>query len=54
MINRPSFLHGTKPKPKTAIVMLNMGGPRKMEGVRDFLRQILTDRDIIQFPFLQE
>ncbi|CAH2065133.1 unnamed protein product, partial [Iphiclides podalirius] len=37
-------------KPKTAIVMLNMGGPQTTDGVADYLLRIMTDRDMIQLP----
>jgi len=40
-------------KPKTAIVMLNMGGPKHTDEVHDYLLRIMTDRDMIQFPFMQ-
>lgn len=37
-------------KPKTAILMLNMGGPQKLDQVHDYLLNIMTDRDMIQLP----
>ncbi|KAG6438756.1 hypothetical protein O3G_MSEX000197 [Manduca sexta] len=37
-------------KPKTAIVMLNMGGPETTDQVADYLLRIMTDRDMIQLP----
>lgn len=37
-------------KPKTAIVMLNMGGPTNIDEVGDYLHRIMTDRDMIQLP----
>ncbi|KAJ8704890.1 hypothetical protein PYW08_012210 [Mythimna loreyi] len=37
-------------KPKTAIVMLNMGGPTDTDQVGDYLHRIMTDRDMIQLP----
>lgn len=37
-------------KPKTAIVMLNMGGPQNIDEVGDYLNRIMTDRDMIQLP----
>ncbi|XP_063929343.1 ferrochelatase, mitochondrial isoform X2 [Zophobas morio] len=40
--------------PKTGIVLLNMGGPQKVEQVHDYLHQIMTDRDMIQLPFAQD
>lgn len=38
-------------KPKTGILMLNMGGPSKIEEVHEYLLRIMTDRDMIQLPF---
>lgn len=38
-------------KPKTGILMLNMGGPNSLEEVYEFLLRIMTDRVIIQLPF---
>lgn len=40
-------------KPKTAILMLNMGGPQHIDQVHDYLHRIMIDRDVIQFPFAQ-
>lgn len=37
-------------KPRTAIVMLNMGGPQNTDQVHDYLHRIMTDRDMIQLP----
>lgn len=37
-------------KPRTAIVMLNMGGPQNTDQVHDYLLRIMTDRDMIQLP----
>ncbi|XP_045509271.1 ferrochelatase, mitochondrial [Colias croceus] len=37
-------------KPKTAIIMLNMGGPQTVDQVGDYLHRIMTDRDMIQLP----
>ncbi|EAT43108.1 AAEL005415-PA [Aedes aegypti] len=37
-------------KPRTAIVMLNMGGPQTTDQVHDYLLRIMTDRDMIQLP----
>lgn len=36
--------------PKTAILMLNMGGPQNTSQVHDYLLRIMTDRDMIQLP----
>ena len=39
-------------KPKTGILMLNMGGPRNSEEVYEFLTNLFADRDIIRLgPF---
>ncbi|XP_076751172.1 ferrochelatase, mitochondrial [Xylocopa sonorina] len=38
-------------KPKTGILMLNMGGPSSIEEVPEYLLRIMTDRDMIQLPF---
>ena len=38
-------------KPKTGILMLNMGGPSTLPEVGDFLHNLFMDRDIIQLPF---
>ena len=37
-------------KPKTAILMLNMGGPTHTDKVPEYLLRIMTDRDMIQLP----
>lgn len=44
----------TTNKYKTGIIMLNMGGPRTTDGVYDYLHKIMTDQDMIQFPFMQD
>uniref|UniRef100_A0A1B6DVF2 Ferrochelatase n=1 Tax=Clastoptera arizonana TaxID=38151 RepID=A0A1B6DVF2_9HEMI len=36
--------------PKTAILLLNMGGPQKTDQVHEYLLRIMTDRDMIQLP----
>ncbi|XP_017878865.1 ferrochelatase, mitochondrial [Ceratina calcarata] len=38
-------------KPKTGIIMLNMGGPSSIAEVPEYLLRIMTDRDMIQLPF---
>lgn len=40
--------------PKTGIVMLNMGGPQRTDQVYDYLHRIMTDRDMIQLPLMQD
>lgn len=37
-------------KPKTGILMLNMGGPTSISQVYRYLLRIMTDRDMIQLP----
>lgn len=39
---------------KTGIVMINMGGPEKLDQVEDYLQRVLTDRDLVQFPIAQK
>ncbi|XP_014219770.1 ferrochelatase, mitochondrial isoform X2 [Copidosoma floridanum] len=39
-----------KSRPKTGILMLNMGGPTKTDQVGQYLHRIMTDRDMIQLP----
>lgn len=41
-------------KPKTGIVMLNMGGPHSIDQVHNYLHSIMTDRDMIQLPIMQD
>jgi ferrochelatase len=36
---------------KTAIVMLNLGGPATLDDVEPFLLELFADREIIQLPF---
>jgi len=40
----------TQNRPKTAILMLNMGGPQNTDQVHEYLLRIMTDRDMIQLP----
>ncbi|KAF0031271.1 hypothetical protein F2P81_015826 [Scophthalmus maximus] len=37
-------------KPKTGILMLNMGGPEKLEDVHDFLMRLFLDTDLMKLP----
>ena len=37
-------------KPKTGVLMLNMGGPRNSEEVHEFLGNLFADKDIIKLP----
>ena len=37
-------------RPKTGIIMLNLGGPEKVEDVHDFLLRLFLDKDLIPLP----
>lgn len=39
------------PKPPTAVVMMNMGGPRDLDEVNAFLTRLFLDRDLMRLPF---
>ncbi|KAM8961476.1 ferrochelatase, mitochondrial [Pelodytes ibericus] len=39
-----------KRKPKTGILMLNMGGPETVEDVHDFLLRLFLDKDLMTLP----
>ena len=41
----------TRTKFKTAVVLMNMGGPTDSSGVYPFLRNLFSDRDLIPLPF---
>merc|ERR1719330_2271593 len=45
-----SSVAGEQQKPKTGILMLNMGGPRNSGEVQEFLTNLFADRDIIKLP----
>jgi len=48
----PAFPSGADVgKPKTGIVMLNLGGPATLDDVEPFLLELFADREIIQLPF---
>lgn len=49
----PKLIRCASTAPKTGVVMLNMGGPQKTDQVYDYLYRIMTDRDMIQFPIMQ-
>lgn len=36
--------------PRTALLMLNMGGPRNLNEVEPFLQRLFLDSDIIKLP----
>src|ERR1051325_2668338 len=40
-----------RPRPRTGIVMLNLGGPKTLDDVQPFLLELFADREIIQLPF---
>jgi ferrochelatase len=42
---------GDSGRPKTGIVMLNLGGPATLDDVQPFLLELFADREIIQLPF---
>jgi len=46
-----SAAQGDGVKPKTGVLMLNMGGPQTTAEVHSFLLRLFQDRDIIQLPF---
>uniref|UniRef100_A0A6M2DQ85 Ferrochelatase n=1 Tax=Xenopsylla cheopis TaxID=163159 RepID=A0A6M2DQ85_XENCH len=41
----------TSSQPNTGILMLNMGGPKTLDHVPDYLHRIMTDTDMIQLPY---
>jgi ferrochelatase len=41
----------TGARPRTGIVMLNLGGPETLDDVQPFLLELFADREIIQLPF---
>jgi ferrochelatase len=41
---------GPASRPKTGIVMLNLGGPATLDDVQPFLLELFADREIIQLP----
>ncbi|XP_074035700.1 ferrochelatase, mitochondrial [Leptinotarsa decemlineata] len=47
-------LSTTTTKPKTGVVLVNMGGPERVDQVHDYLHRIMTDRDMIQLPIAQD
>lgn len=44
------FMSTGSSKAKTAILMLNMGGPKDLTQVEPFLRRLFLDGDIIKLP----
>ncbi|KAF8939240.1 ferrochelatase hem15 [Dissophora ornata] len=55
--NRPAAATSTdskdaqKQKPKTGVVLMNLGGPSKEDEVHDFLLRLFSDGDLIPLPF---
>ncbi|XP_026483117.2 ferrochelatase, mitochondrial [Vanessa tameamea] len=49
-MNRVRLMSQSVENPKTAIILLNMGGPTTTDQVPDYLLRIMTDRDMIQLP----
>lgn len=51
LFNLVASLSSTSASPaKTAILMLNMGGPKDLNEVEPFLRRLFLDSDIIKLP----
>ena len=48
---QPGVLPEVSARPKTGIVMLNLGGPATLDDVQPFLLELFADREIIQLPF---
>lgn len=46
---KPQVQTGNR-KPKTGILMLNMGGPETVGEVQDFLRRLFLDQDLMSLP----
>jgi ferrochelatase len=46
----PTAPLSTPAKPKTGILLLNLGGPDSLEAVRPFLIRLFSDREIIRLP----
>ena len=40
-------------RPKTGILMMNMGGPRTIPEVKPFLTNLFNDKDLIPLPINQ-
>lgn len=45
-----SSVQNEPPKPKTGIILLNLGGPETTEDVHDFLLRLFLDKDLIPLP----
>jgi ferrochelatase len=51
-LSPPVSVSGAEPgKPRTGIVMLNLGGPATLDDVEPFLLELFADREIIQLPY---
>ncbi|KAN0038866.1 hypothetical protein ACTA71_001058 [Dictyostelium dimigraforme] len=49
--NNRNINQNEKSKIKTGILMLNLGGPSKLEEVEPFLTRLFTDKEIFKLPF---
>lgn len=48
----PRFLFSSaKASPKTAVFMLNLGGPNNLDEVSPFLERFFSDSTVIRIPF---
>ncbi|PWO00003.1 ferrochelatase-domain-containing protein [Tilletiopsis washingtonensis] len=48
---RPLATLASAPRPPTAVLLMNMGGPSTLDEVGDFLSRLFHDRELIQLPF---
>lgn len=53
LVNSCQHYSSDSSKPKTGILMLNMGGPEKEADVQSFLTRLFLDRDLMQLPAQQ-
>ena len=37
---------------KTAVILLNMGGPQNKDEVHPYLKELFQDRELLKLPFL--
>lgn len=49
-VEAKTHAHPDKRKPKTGILMLNMGGPETVNDVYDFLLRLFLDKDLMTLP----
>ncbi|XP_075223292.1 ferrochelatase, mitochondrial [Lycorma delicatula] len=50
MLMKKSLSSAASGSPKTAIMMMNMGGPQSLDQVSTYLTRIMTDTDMMQLP----